>query len=107
MSGQTCLCEPVQRFSPDGPELTGQSLNVEAQCVPAGGDGPLETEWITEDLIARTQEVWGDYLEREVDREEAIELQDMIETALSSEDSDMLQKACGELNELLFFVEGR
>ena len=74
MSGQTCMCEPVQRFSPDGPELTGQSLNVEAQCVPAGGDGPLETEWITEDLIARTQEVWGDYLEREVDREEAIEM---------------------------------
>ena len=74
MSGRTCLCEPVQRFSPDGPEPTGQSLNVEAQCDLAGGDGPLETEWITEDLIARTQEVWSEYLEREVDREEAIEM---------------------------------
>ena len=74
MSGQTCMCEPVQRFSPDGPEPTGQSLNVEAQCDPAGGDGPLETAWISEALIARTQDVWGQYLQREVDREEAIEI---------------------------------
>jgi len=49
-------------------------LNVEAQCDQAGGNGPLETEWITEDLIARTQDVWCRYLEREVDREEAIEM---------------------------------
>jgi len=74
MSGQTCMCGPVQRFSPDGQELTGQSLNVEAQCDHASGNGSLETEWITEDLIARTQDVWGRYLEREVDREEAIEM---------------------------------
>jgi len=74
MNGQTSMCEPVQRFSPGGPELTGQSLNVEAQCDQAGGNGLLETEWITEDLIARTQDVWCRYLEREVDREEAIEM---------------------------------
>ncbi len=29
---------------------------------------------MTEDLIARTQEAWGDYLGREVDREEAMEI---------------------------------
>ena len=74
MSGQTCMCEPVQGISPDGPEPTGQSLNVEAQCDPASGDGPLETVWISEELIARTQNVWGEYLQREVGREEAIEI---------------------------------
>ena len=74
MSGQTCTCEPLQRILPDGPEPTGQSLNVEAQCDPAGGDGPLETAWISEELIARTQNVWGEYLQREVGREEAIEI---------------------------------
>ena len=29
---------------------------------------------MTEDLIAQTQEAWGDYLGREVDREEAMEI---------------------------------
>jgi len=72
--GQTCVAEPARRTSPDRPELTGQSLNVEAQCDPAGGDGPLETAWISEELVAYTQDVWGRYLEREVDREEAIEM---------------------------------
>ena len=74
MSSVTCMPDCVQRFSPDRPEPAGQSLNVEAQCDPAGGDGPLETAWISEELIARTQDVWGRYLEREVDREEAIEM---------------------------------
>jgi len=74
VSGQTCLCEPVQRISPDGQELPGQSLNVEAQCDPASGDGPLETAWISEGLVARTQDVWGRYLQREVNRDEAIEM---------------------------------
>jgi len=74
MSGQTCTWEPVQAISPDGQEPTGQSLNVEAQCDPAGGDGPLETAWISEGLVARTQDAWGRYLQREVDREEAIEM---------------------------------
>ena len=74
MIAQTCPLRPVQRSSPHSPEPTGQSLNVEAQCDQPSGNGPLESEWITEDLIARTQDVWGRYLEREVEREEAIEM---------------------------------
>ena len=74
MSGHTCTHEPVQRISPCGPEPTGQFLNAEAQCAPASGDGPLETAWISEELVARTQDVWGRYLHRKVDREEAIEM---------------------------------
>ena len=74
MSVKTCLRRPVQRSSPHSPEPTGQSLNVEAHCDQSSGNGPLESEWITEELIARTQDVWGRYLEREVDRDEAVEL---------------------------------
>ncbi|NOZ22050.1 MAG: hypothetical protein GXP25_13290 [Planctomycetes bacterium] len=36
--------------------------------------GSMETEWITEDLVARTQDVWGLHLGRQVDRDEAIEM---------------------------------
>lgn len=65
----------VQRFSLNREELTGHSLNVEAQCDHRPRDrGPVETEWIDDGLIARTQEVWGSYLQRDVDREEAIEM---------------------------------
>ena len=49
-------------------------MNDEAQCHCAGGDGPLESEWIDEELVARTRDVWGRYLKRAVDREEAIEM---------------------------------
>lgn len=74
MTAVTCMRRPVQRSAPDLPEPTGQSLNVEAHCSHAGGKGPLESEWITEDLVARTKDVWGRYLELEVSREEAIEM---------------------------------
>ena len=74
MIARKCLHRQVQRSFPHSPEPTGQSLNVEAQCDHVSGNGPLESEWITEDLISRTQDVWGRYLEREVDREEAIEM---------------------------------
>ena len=74
MIAATGMQSPVQRFSTDRPDSTGQSLDVEAQCERAGGDGPLETQWMSEELIARTQDVWSRYLEREVDRDEAIEI---------------------------------
>lgn len=34
----------------------------------------LEAEWISEELVARTQKVWSDYLGREVPPEEATEM---------------------------------
>jgi len=34
----------------------------------------MEVEWITEDLVTRTQDVWGRHLRRQVDRGEAIEM---------------------------------
>lgn len=74
MSAATCVAEPVQRFSDSGPELAGQSLNDEAQCDLPGGDGPLETAWISPELLALTQRVWGRRLGREVPHEEAVEM---------------------------------
>jgi len=74
MTAATCMDPPVQKSSPQSPEPTGQSLNVEAQCDQSSGNGPLATEWMSEALIARTQDVWGRYLEREVDRDEAVEI---------------------------------
>ncbi len=41
------------------------------------------------------------------DKEEAIELHEQIESALTSQDSEKLAEACEELKELLFFVEGK
>ena len=35
---------------------------------------PLETDWITEELLTRTQKVWSNYLGREVPPEEATEM---------------------------------
>lgn len=41
------------------------------------------------------------------DREEAVELHESIESALSARDASALDEACQRLRELLFFVEGR
>ena len=66
---------PVQRFTPHSPEPTGHSLNLEAQCDTGNpSNDSLATRWMTEDLITCTQEAWGDYLGREMDREEAMEI---------------------------------
>jgi len=35
---------------------------------------PLECEWISDELLARTQKVWSDYLGRDVPAEEATEI---------------------------------
>jgi len=43
----------------------------------------------------------------EEDQEEAIDLHEQIESAITSEDSGMLAEAFEELKELLFFVEGK
>ena len=41
------------------------------------------------------------------DKEEAIDLNEQIESALTSEDYEISAGACEELKELLFFVEGK
>lgn len=34
----------------------------------------MEVEWVTEDLVARTQVVWGRHLRRQIGRGEVIEM---------------------------------
>ena len=41
------------------------------------------------------------------DKEESIDLHEQIQSAMTSNDSQMLTEACHELKELLFFVEGK
>ena len=66
---------PVQRSGKIIQELPGQSLNAMAQCDPFDGDRtPLNVEWITEELLARTRDVWGRYLGRNVSKEEAMDM---------------------------------
>lgn len=35
---------------------------------------PMETLWITDELVAGTQDVWGRHLRRRVSRREAVEI---------------------------------
>jgi len=43
----------------------------------------------------------------EEDREEAIDLNAQIESAIAANDATALKQAASDLRELLFFVEGR
>ncbi|OQX65360.1 MAG: hypothetical protein B5M55_04145 [Desulfococcus sp. 4484_242] len=58
-----------------------------------------------EKLLERSRSILEDM--HEDDREEAIDLHEQIQAALSARDLESLNTACLELNELLFFVEGK
>ena len=70
------VCEPraVQRNPRQAAELSGLSLNPEQQCDAGRETQPLALQWITEELVAYTQDVWAEQLGREVPREEAVEM---------------------------------
>ena len=52
------------------------TIAIQDEVAEPMSDAPvaMETLWITDDLIARTRDVWGRYLRRRVDRGEAIEM---------------------------------
>jgi hypothetical protein len=56
-------------------------------------------------LIERSRQSLGQL--HEEDREEAIDLNAQIESAIDANDAIALKQAAHELRELLFFVEGR
>ena len=70
------VCEPqaVQRNPRQAAERSGLSLNPEPQCDAGRETQPLAQQWITEEWVAYTQDVWAEQLGREVPREEAIEM---------------------------------
>ena len=65
---------------------------------------PLEAEREANDLVERSRQLL-DSMHPE-DKEEAIELHERIQAAISSNDPEALKKATAALRELLFFVEG-
>jgi molecular chaperone DnaK (HSP70) len=81
-------------------EGTGES----GDKVPSVSPTPLAPEREANDLVERSRRLF-DSMHPE-DKEEAIELHERIQAAISSNDSEALKKATTALRELLFFVEG-
>ena len=76
MSGKALIAEeeapPRQPAESTG--LHGQNLGTHEGAGAQKRDRPLSLAWITDDLVAYTQEVWARRLERAIPEEEAIEM---------------------------------
>jgi len=85
-------------------DLEEDVVDVGAEVVemraPARGDGHAEIESLLERSRRLLAKMHAD------DREEAIDLHEKIDTAMTSRDAAALQEAAAKLKELLFFVEG-
>ena len=90
-SGQEALSDS------EAEELEGRAEGGDTTWTQAGGDARR--------LLERSRTLLGSM--HDEDKEEAIDLHEQIGSALASEDSEMLAGACQELDELLFFVEGK
>jgi hypothetical protein len=97
--------EPVEAEIEEGAEAEtgGPDPGVEVIAVedPAWTQVTLEAH----DLLVRSRGLLGQI--HDDDREEAIELNERIQSALDKQDVDELVEAIGALKELLYFVEGR
>lgn len=93
-------------FGQDIVAAGSQEAGIESESVTGGS---LDHEWrVRVDEGKRLIERSRQLLERihEEDREEAIDLNQAIESAIESQDRAELQKSVVSLRELLFFVEG-
>ena len=89
----------------EGAEITSEEGTGESEDkVTSVSPTPLEAEREANDLIERSRQLL-DAMHPE-DKEEAIELHERIQAAISSNDPEALKKATAALRELLFFVEG-
>jgi molecular chaperone DnaK (HSP70) len=89
----------------EGAEITGGEGTGESEDkVLSVSPTPLEAEREANDLVERSRQLF-DSMHPE-DKEEAIELHERIQAAISSNDPEALKKATAALRELLFFVEG-
>ena len=89
----------------EGAEITGEEGTGESEeKVTSVSPTPLEAEREANDLVERSRQLF-DSMNPE-DKEEAIELHERIQAAISSNDPEALKKATAALRELLFFVEG-
>ena len=89
----------------EGAEVTSEEGTGESEDkVISVSPTPLEAEREANDLVERSRQIL-DSMHPE-DKEEAIELHERIQAAISSNDPEALKKATAALRELLFFVEG-
>ena len=91
--------------APEGAEITSEEGTGESEeKVTSVSPTPLEAEREANDLVERSRQLL-DSMHPE-DKEEAIELHERIQAAISSNDFEALKNATAALRELLFFVEG-
>ena len=86
-------------------EITSEEGTGESEAKVIGvSPTPLEAEREANDLVERSRQLLNSM--HPEDKEEAIELHERIQGAISSNDPEALKKATAALRELLFFVEG-
>ena len=89
----------------EGAEITSEEGTGESEEKVIGvSPTPLEAEREANDLVERSRQLLNSM--HPEDKEEAIELHERIQGAISSNDPEALKKATAALRELLFFVEG-
>ena len=89
----------------EGAEITSEEGTGESEDkVISVSPTPLEAEREANDLVERSRQLLNSM--HPEDKEEAIELHERIQAAISSNDPEALKKATAALRELLFFVEG-
>jgi molecular chaperone DnaK (HSP70) len=89
----------------EGAEITREEGTGESEGKATGvSSTPAEAEREANDLVERSRQRL-DSMHPE-DKEEAIELHERIQAAISSKDLEALKKASAALRQLLFFVEG-
>ena len=96
---------PRDDSAPEGAEITsGEGTGESEDKVISVSPTPLEAEREANDLVERSRQLLNSM--HPEDKEEAIELHERIQAAISSNDPEALKKATAALRELLFFVEG-
>jgi molecular chaperone DnaK len=108
LTGQGVEEEPEEEVGEGSEESFDEDL---LEALPAPLEGSAEKDdWSVvahegKHLIERSRQALGRL--HEEDREEAIDLNAQIESAIDGKDAIALKQAAHELRELLFFVEGR
>jgi molecular chaperone DnaK (HSP70) len=90
--------ETTEELEEDAVEAGANVIEMPAP-VPSGGDAELQT------LLERSRRMLGKM--HAEDREEAINLHEEIDRAITSGDAPALQEKTAALKELLFFIEGQ
>lgn len=67
-----CVLEEPDAVVEESTGLSGE--NEQAECVEATGPRPLSLAWISEELLAKTIDVWSANYGRPISEDEAVEI---------------------------------